>query len=330
MFSHHDAPPARDDAFDGDTSLEMMSPLETVSSDQEDQQPCPTPCSCFARFRAELAESRQCTSSQSFSTLDPGTDQIIYIPSSFGPAGLLVLLWKSGVGMWILSCLILGITDQANQGHVWMYFVFLTNWSVMASLLYISCSFFNSAVTTPRQPAADDEHESCSPSRWICFTWILFEIAAHTDIAVTLLYWSSIREPGKTIVYAECMPHGIVVMLVLIDGLVVNRIPVRVSHLWQFVVWFDLFYMIFTAIYEFSGMGTGLLYPTAQWKDDFTGTLVRDLLALIILCPILYVFLYTLSVLSWRRYCLQASVSRNEDINAYSTAAASESDNIRT
>jgi hypothetical protein len=89
---------------------------------------------------------------------------------------------------------------------------------------------------------------------------------------------------------------------------VVNKIPVRISHLWQFVVWFDLLYMIFTVLYEYIlDVGNGPLYDTTRWKENFAGTLIQDILTLTILCPLLYIYLYALSLLSFDLLCCSCS-----------------------
>jgi hypothetical protein len=62
-------------------------------------------------------------------------------------------------------------------------------------------------------------------------TWVIFSVAALHEMAIIAIYWFLEFDPARTqLDYFVLMTHGGVAILVLIDGLVVSRIPVRLKH----------------------------------------------------------------------------------------------------
>ena len=87
----------------------------------------------------------------------------------------------------------------------------------------------------------------------IYITWILFIIGIHTTSVATLLYWPLIYDPETTVIYfSTIMGHGGLFVLLLIDGLFVNRIPVRIYHWFVLILPFDILYIIWSLIHDFA------------------------------------------------------------------------------
>jgi hypothetical protein len=200
---------------------------------------------------------------------DSTTTRMIDIAASFAPTGVAVLLWKAIATVWIASVILIGICSNVRQGLIGGYLTFFSNWGTIASFFYMSTSFINSAAATMttkkwdmvRLPDNNNNNEKRSyPNLWTRFTWALFAITAHSELSITLIFWNYIlfvdSTPGwiQTDLspflrrYQDVMTHGVVAMLVFTDGLVVNRIPLRLAHGWQFVIWFYLLYLIWIPI----------------------------------------------------------------------------------
>jgi hypothetical protein len=172
-----------------------------------------------------------------FDLRDPGTDRVIDVGSSFAPTGLVVLLWKMAATMFTFSVILVGLHYNHRGGsHAVKYFFFLSNWATVSSLVYFICSLVNSAgimAAALRQPD-NGTGQYRRPSRWVRFTWVMFQIAAHMGIVTSIAYWAyHFHTPKHKLKYRDVTTHGVVGLLVLLDGLVVNRIPIRLAHFWQ-------------------------------------------------------------------------------------------------
>jgi hypothetical protein len=225
-------------------------------------------CCCFARQNDD--ESSKPSTSTSFDIQDPGTDRMIDIRASFAPTGTFVLLWKSIATVWISSVIVIGIMSDIRAGRMGNYVSWFSNWGTVSSFCYISISFINSAFANNkswgmvRQPdikRSPHAHAATQyPNLWTRFTWALFTVAAHTGLSIALIFWNFILfvDSSRSFAradlsvclrhYQDIMTHGIVAILILIDGFVVNRIPIRLAHGWQFVVWWYLLYMLWMPI----------------------------------------------------------------------------------
>jgi hypothetical protein len=216
-----------------------------------------------------------------FALQDPGTDRMIDIHSSFGPTGLAVLLWKMVATMWIFSVIVVGVKFNARHGHPTKYFYYLSNWATVVALIYSICSLASSAFAARllgQQP--ENQHR---PNLWVRFTWIMFVVAAHLGIVIGLAYWANhFHSPSHKLYYRDVTTHGGVGVVVLLDGLVVNRIPVRLGHFWQFTIWIYAFFFIFMQDHSHAGnniddytVNNPYSYKTAALKIDLSGKLTR-------------------------------------------------------
>jgi hypothetical protein len=65
--------------------------------------------------------------------------------------------------------------------------------------------------------------------------WYFFNMVSNTGILVALLWWGTVYDPDENLTFNLVAPHSATVVVCLVDGLVVNRIPVRLFH-WYVVV----------------------------------------------------------------------------------------------
>jgi hypothetical protein len=224
-----------------------------------------------------------------FALQDPGTDRIIDIRSSFSPAGRLVLLWKMVATLWIFSVICVGVVFNARRGHATKYFYYISNWATVGGFIYSICSLLSSAFATTRLLAVRQQLQSSGtsqqhrPNLWVRFTWVMFEVAAHLGITISLAYWAfHFHSPAShELFYRDVSTHGGVIVVVLLDGLVVNRIPVRLGHFWQYTIWIYAFYIICCQDHSRGGgvddytVNNAESYKPAAARFDLSGKLTR-------------------------------------------------------
>jgi uncharacterized membrane protein len=158
------------------------------------------------------------------------------------------------------------------------WFAYLTNWALLFSMVYSALSFANTifpiatnaaTTTSSASSSVDDSNDvQSSESRVLsartAMTSSFFTAAGVTQMAVTLLYWILVHPTGlfdSVLLEYRIVLHGGVCFLVLVDGLVVNRIPVRLCH-WLGICFFPSF-IIWTVLQ--SPLGFDLDNP---YKED--------------------------------------------------------------
>ena len=66
-------------------------------------------------------------------------------------------------------------------------------------------------------------------------TWFLFSIASTLETPMGVSYWLVFYSTGAGVTYSinyiNIMSHGGITVLILIDGLLINRIPLRIRQI---------------------------------------------------------------------------------------------------
>jgi hypothetical protein len=262
----------------------------------------------------------------------------------------LILPYRSLILAWCISTLVLYIID-ADNGWLWMGY--LSNWALILSNLSLLSSWICTAWsdTICRQPIHDiinnNLHDgggvnlqtstALTPSCFIKITWILFTLAAVTEVLVTILFWALLRYNHN---YLTVMVHGIIASLVLFDGLVVGRIPIRFKHsLFLFIE--VVLFLIWDLLHTFLGMGDGTyrgandnpLYSVLDWRNNPMGSVILVILVIFVGCPLIYTFVWMISVLGChcrelqKGFFLQLDGSRRFIYTSATTGATTAADN---
>jgi FAR-17a/AIG1-like protein len=313
--------------------------------------------SCYRRFcdecRLAFFDLRAAPPSASTNTADAdptssGTTrmmQLVDIPNSFSPQPKLpVLVLKFIFWSLTLSDIVVGWAVLAdNPGF---YLAYLTHWTLLISFLYFTLSLLNSSSTScclfcsskHHHPFDDDDDENnnnnnnneelSSVSCMVKLTWVLFTVSAHAEILVTLLFWLLVYDNDSAISYPTIMSHGVILLLVVIDGLVINRIPIRIKH-FLFCCLYYLFYILWSIVHSFTAIenpdtednsshnaaddtntdaDTTSIYAALDWDgDDITTTIITVVLALGVASPILFMLLWFLALYNPRTCRLNGS-----------------------
>ena len=123
--------------------------------------------------------------------------------------------------------------------------------------------------------------------------------------------------------YLSIIKNGATIPLLLMDGLLINRIPLRMKQfaLFQFIV---IAYLAWCVAYTFSGLimpnGEESMYEWLDWKNDIHSAILLSLFVLILVNPAVFLSTRAVSRILPRR--LRSKTSKHASIVESSTADA--------
>lgn len=192
---------------------------------------------------------------------------------------------------------------MAPSDELWIYFGFLSHWALVSSLTYqlsvLLCS------TKPSQLAY--VREDGTPGHFLRFIWVSYPLATSLQILVTLLYWVLVYDPSKdSPSYVGVSKHGVIAALLLFDGFLVGRIPIRLKHFlyFEFVL---IVFVLWSVIYAFSGWGKfradeqdqdDSLYDVLKWRASPVRSVTILFIVLLVAAPVVYGIVWMLSIYS--------------------------------
>jgi hypothetical protein len=223
---------------------------------------------------------------------------------------------KISLAALIVSVMAMSIQDTMHQSF-WL--AKLTHWGIVFCSAYAILSAVSAVYLAIRPPASPDELEG-GVGVLIKSTWALLAIAAPAQVMITILFWA--LEFKGTISYVSLMVHGIVMVLIMIDGFILSRIPLRMK---QFVLFesFSVVYVLWTVIHAYSGIGNpyaegdtptqddDAIYSSLAWKNDAAGAAILSVIVLIVANPIIFMICRALSQLLPRRLCEEGGWEAN-------------------
>ena len=152
------------------------------------------------------------------------------------------------------------VSGHSVQGS--KYFAYYSSWTVAVTFLYFLASLLDSLLTHRKLTTdklvstctVQESHESLPTIRKA--VWLLFEVSNHSGVAATLAFWAGtcfFALRGYPIyLNISIAPHGGLLLLTFIDGLMLNRvIHYRWSHWLWFILPFDVLYLTWTGIRGF-------------------------------------------------------------------------------
>jgi hypothetical protein len=242
-------------------------------------------------FCVDLTGTCQCT--PSFRSRDANGREIDIV-RSFSPKGVLPKLWK--VAVWAVQFLTFAMHENGGG----FFFAYATNWALVLATFYSCFSLINSIFST-QQPTSVDSRVGVR----VHISWILFLLAANSEMMVTILFWAMLYKGGVPSTFA-ILAHGVVCVLIWIDGFVVNRIPIRARHWLEICIWYPILYFIWTIIHSSLAANIGnpnksdsdLIYPFLDWGDGSetpADTIVISILCTFVLSPAVHLIMVGIS-----------------------------------
>jgi hypothetical protein len=252
---------------------------------------------------------------------DDDDERVIDVPQSFAPHTKFSVCSKGLIFTWSIQVLIQTIVMEDSPRR--FFLAYLTHWTLVVSLAYLLASLLLSTCfcCTPHQPHCllnnpQDDGIVLSLPHWsVRLTWGLFSIAATAQMNITFLFWMVEYDPDfYSVTYTTIMRHGGIMILVILEGLVINRIPVRLKQMVLPVV-FSATYMLWTLIHDFCttignpqrhdndpATDDDAIYHSLSWENRPGSSLLMALFGVLVLVPSLYLLLWCMSMCgSW--YC---------------------------
>ena len=127
------------------------------------------------------------------------------------------------------------LTATGTVGLFW--FAFLTYISFLLCMLYFVLSTVSVLFIGERS-----QNELTVFDKII---WGLFAGCAGLEFFVTFNYWAMVYGPSSTLTFDTVFTHGIIFVLLLLDGFVVHRLPMRLKQVYIIVPLY-MVYLIWT------------------------------------------------------------------------------------
>lgn len=255
---------------------------------------------CCSWLRAELA-CRCCTNlpvSGWFGSVDAANGKTIDWNASFQlGASKWVLLTKFVLWGFVTGSYIYGWVDYK---YPYFFMAYLSYWTLFYAVAYLTLSLATSVLVKSPTNAL------------LTMTWIAYTVAAVHGILIVLLYWITEYDPATyTIRYFTILAHGASFAVVAIDGLFVNRVPVRLMHYFA-CLFFGLLFIAWS-------LAQGLvpvdnpnkdgddesLYSILDWAQDPVASAIVSIICLFGAMPLFTVLFWGLSLLLGRRYVVE-------------------------
>jgi hypothetical protein len=179
--------------------------------------------------------------------------------------------------------------------------------------LLIACVYHLCSITNTLLVARTEQPLDHATGR-IKATWVFFVIASHAQMMVTIFYWYSEWSPGDPVEFSNISSHGVVMILTWLDGIVVNRIPIRFMHFWGLVVPYDLSYIMWTVLHALANIGNpnksdndpntndDAIYGSTSWKTNTGAALVTVFSVILVASPLVFLLQRSLTMYS-RPFC---------------------------
>jgi len=267
----------------------------------------PPSVSCFYRLRQEL----KC--SYAFFSLDELNGTVLDINNTFAPDPIVwtvlarIVLLGLAIGAMVYS-----IVKYPDENR-WIWMGFLTHWTVVVTiayflvmLLFCNCNLFRS--TYLEQPARGQP-----VSVLVRLAWFFYSLALPMNVLVVLLYWTLDYTPGQAVTFNTISLHAGTCFLVLIDGNIVSKIPIRFKHI-VLVESAGLLLVVWTLINDLVGIGDGrwdgedanqnnkddALYSVLDWSDSPGKAAIISVVVLLVVVPLVFFLCWSLSL--WSRW----------------------------
>ena len=263
-----------------------------------------------------LAELNPCQTW--YTSVDQVTGRVLDVPATFAPTGLHAILFKLILTMLTLGSLAYCFLETDDRPFFFTKFTFI---ALLLQCIYHLVSFSNSTCPTLKQP-----QEGIVRGR-ARLTWYLFNMSLHATIVAALLFWVLDYQASDKLSLLTLLPHGPTVILTLVDGFWINRIPIRLFHWWSAVLPLQLGYTGWTLLHAYLEIGNptrtendsesndDAIYRDIVWKSDPVETLIRFVVVILAVGPAIQFILFLLSLYSWPLCC-------RGDCRRYTTSAA--------
>ena len=271
--------------------------------------------------------------------LDPRTDwfgvededQVIDIPNSFAPRSPKDVVLKCLATSYVTFAL---VYSAIRSGDLDFFFSSLAGVSLIFAMCYMWISLANTIV------GVDQPRRLEKVPNVVCFQWLSFNLALHASVLSALLYWISVFEYGETTITLENVStHFGALLVIILEGFVINRIPIRWFYWWATCLPVAVLYIAWTFLHSELEIGnpnedSDLLYKFFDWKNDLMWAGIHSAIAVMAVSPAVQsiafaVSLYGIQCRNIRRYVNEEELgksdsSETQEANPHEASGASE------
>ena len=196
------------------------------------------------------------------------------------------------------------IIDFKTSQNLWIWIGYLTSWGILFAISYQASIFI---CTLKPDIFLHQPENKISLSILLRFTWVIFQLATITCVLVTILYWSLLYYPGQVITFSNIANHGVITLLLILDGLIIARIPFRWRH-FLVIQAVAIIYLIWTVLHSVLDIGLVRgennegrpLYPFLNFEENPYRASFVAILITFFLTPVIHLLLWTSSIVSFR------------------------------
>lgn len=286
-------------------------------SDYQNSDHATTRSGCCGRLRAEFALGP-------FEVVE-SSGQIIDVQRTFAAKPFWVVAFIKLVLTGICVDVLVRDLVLYNADTRYFYFAYLTHWGLLCGVIFMLLSTINTLMPYPEQPG-----RGMTPSILVKLTWAFFPLAATIEACIVALYWA-LDYQGVSVTYMNGMKHGGVFVIVFLDGLFVDRTPVRIHHL-RYPMILSILYLIWTVVHglltdignpnnnggDQTAEDDDAIYPVLNWEERPESAAVTAFIAVFVLIPLFFMIIYELS-LPMRRYVVNDSLGGHSSESTSST-----------
>jgi hypothetical protein len=315
---------------------------ETTSATIADAQGNDTEVTCWTRFCTEIHPCQDY-----FSVVD-SNNRTLDIQQSFACTSRSAVLSKMVI--WI--CITLAVAYcWYSSPHKYFLMAYLTTWCIHIAWLYSSLSVINSIMAfysqhqqeqQHKEQQQDDHHqhevEQQQPSTRVNYriraTWILSELAVHGQMLATVMFWGSLIIDYVPLIFPVIVAHGGLVLFVLANALVIDRVPIKLTHWYGSILPVMLIFIAWNIVHSFAtdignpnlydsdpgGENNDEIYPAMPWHHNWIQASLLTLFTGFFVSPVLYIISWLLSIYSWscdckptRRYYIVQMTDNTDD-----------------
>jgi len=203
-----------------------------------------------------------------------------------------------------VASLVYAFSIRENPG--W-YPAYLTPWGVFFGVLQLGGSFVLTAFFS-----AEHIYDPEKANALVKLTWLLYSVAGVLGFTITLLFWLLVYDSKNDYMLAKVMNHGGVALIVVIQGLFLDKVPMRLKH----IVFSDGVAVIMATWLALQNTvvrynpdhddDDDALYDTMKWRTKTTGAIIQVVLVVFVAVPVVHILLW-LASLPKRRYLSTSS-----------------------
>lgn len=215
---------------------------------------------------------------------------VLDVPASFASRHPIAIFLKLAAAAYLVYTLTATLSEADQVG---IYFCYLSAYALIFSVVYSMVSLFNSlaSVEQPRRL-------EYVPDK-VCAQWLLFNLAMHANMLSLVFYWGCYDRVGgwdpdadnDSADFTSFSMNGGTFLALVVEGFIVNRIPIRSKFWWGTCLPVAFAYVGWTYVHSLTDIGnptiegSDLLYAFFDWNDDLYPTVIRAAVSVFFVSP---------------------------------------------